>query len=185
MTAWYIARAGGMVAYALLSAAVIVGLTLSGRTSSKRWPRFALEDVHRFLGLLTGTFIGVHVFGLLIDSYIRFSIADVVIPGSASYRPLWTALGIVSAELLGALAITNHYRKRIPHSVWKQAHRLNFAVWALALFHGIFAGTDTGSAWAVGLYTVSAATVGALTYIRLGGMRDQAALRTSPPPTPR
>jgi sulfoxide reductase heme-binding subunit YedZ len=167
MTAWYIARAGGIVAYALLSASVIVGLLLSGRPASKRWPKFALEDVHRFLGILTGIFIAVHAFGLLIDTYLPFSIADLVIPGAASYRPLPTALGVVAAELLCALAITNHYRRRIPHALWRKAHRLNFAVWVLALFHGIFAGTDSGSPWAVTLYGLSAATVGGLTYLRV------------------
>jgi sulfoxide reductase heme-binding subunit YedZ len=167
MTAWYIARAGGIVAYALLTASVIVGLLLSGRSPSKRWPKFALEDVHRFLGILAGIFIVVHAFGLLIDNYLPFSITDLVVPGAASYRSFWTALGVVSAELLGALAITNHYRRRIPHALWRKAHRLNFAVWVLALFHGIFAGTDTGSAWAITLYGLSAATVAGLTYVRI------------------
>jgi len=26
-----------------------------------RWPRFSLEDVHRFIGLLVGTFVAIHV----------------------------------------------------------------------------------------------------------------------------
>jgi hypothetical protein len=99
-----------MVAYALLSAGVIVGLLLSGRAPSKRWPRFAIEDVHRFLGLLTGVFIALHAFGLLIDSYLPFSLADLIVPGAAPYRSLATAAGVVAAELLAALAVTNHYR---------------------------------------------------------------------------
>jgi hypothetical protein len=53
MTIWYIERAGGILAYALLSSSVILGLTLSGRAKLLGWPRFALEDVHRFVGLLT------------------------------------------------------------------------------------------------------------------------------------
>jgi sulfoxide reductase heme-binding subunit YedZ len=167
MTAWYVARAGGIVAFALLTASVVVGLLLSGRPASKRWPKFALEDVHRFLGILTGIFIGVHALGLLVDNYLPFSISDLVIPGSAPYRPLATAFGVVAAELLGALAITNHYRRRIPHALWRKAHRLNFAVWLLALVHGIFAGTDTGSVWAVSLYSLSAATVAGLTFLRV------------------
>lgn len=167
MTAWYIVRAGGIVAFALLTAAVVVGLLLSGRPASKRWPKFALEDVHRFLGILAAVFIGVHALGLLLDSYLPFSIRDLVVPGTAPYRPVATALGVVAAELLGALAITNHYRRRIPNALWKKAHRLNFAVWLLALAHGIFAGTDSGSAWAIALYGVSAALVGGLTYRRI------------------
>ena len=45
---WYIARAGGVVAYVLLSAVVALGLTMTGKKSMQRWPRFAMEDVHRF-----------------------------------------------------------------------------------------------------------------------------------------
>jgi sulfoxide reductase heme-binding subunit YedZ len=167
MTAWYIARAGGIVAFALLTASVVVGLLLSGRPASKRWPKFALEDVHRFLGILTGIFIAVHALGLLVDNYLPFSIADLVVPGAAPYRSLATALGVVAAELLGALAITNHYRRRIPHTLWRKAHSLNFAVWLLALAHGIFAGTDSGSTWAMTLYALSVATVAGLTYLRI------------------
>jgi sulfoxide reductase heme-binding subunit YedZ len=167
MTAWYIARAGGIVAFALLTASVVVGLLLSGKPASKRWPKFAIEDVHRFLGVLAGIFIAVHALGLLLDSYLPFSVADLVVPGSGPYRPVATAFGIVAAELLGALAITNHYRRRIPHALWRKAHRLNFAVWLLALVHGIAAGTDSGSAWAISLYSLSAAAVAGLTYIRV------------------
>src|SRR5256714_13721435 len=58
---WYAARAAGIVAYLLLSAVVVLGLTLSGRRRLPRWPRFALEDVHRFAGILTGTFVAIHV----------------------------------------------------------------------------------------------------------------------------
>ena len=55
--AWYAARAGGMLAFVLLTASVVAGLLLSGRVRLGRWPRFALEDVHGFLGLLAGSFI--------------------------------------------------------------------------------------------------------------------------------
>ena len=129
-TAWYAARAGGMLAFALLTASVVLGLALSGRarprrrlggadnqdaralpvrpsaltgraarplfqTTSERWPRFAVEDVHRFVGLLAGGFVGVHVLALLVDTYVPFSLAQVLVPGASSYRPLATGLGVV------------------------------------------------------------------------------------------
>jgi len=51
---WYVARAGGILAYLLLSSSVVAGLLLSGRARLPRWLRFALEDVHRFLGAWQG-----------------------------------------------------------------------------------------------------------------------------------
>jgi sulfoxide reductase heme-binding subunit YedZ len=164
---WYVARAGGMVAFALLTITVVAGLTLSGRAQLRAWPRFAVEDVHRFLGLLTGTFIFIHVFALFIDGYMPFSLTEIIVPGAASYRPLATALGTVAMELLLAVAITNHYRQRLSYSFWRRAHYLTFAVWLFALVHGLLSGSDSGSAWATALYVTAAGLVPALVVWRV------------------
>jgi sulfoxide reductase heme-binding subunit YedZ len=164
---WYAARAGGMLAFVLLTSSVVAGLMLSSRDRLKHWPRFALEDVHRFLGLLAGSFIVLHGGALLLDSYLPFTLGSLLIPGTAPYRPLSVALGIVGAELLVALAIANRYRKQLGHKFWKRTHYLNFAVWALALVHGLAAGTDTSTPWAVAIYVVSASLVVGLTVRRV------------------
>jgi hypothetical protein len=49
---WYAARAGGVVAYVLLSTSVAFGIALAGRAHLPGLPRFGIEEVHRFLGLL-------------------------------------------------------------------------------------------------------------------------------------
>ena len=166
-TTWYIARAGGLLAFTLLTASVALGLLLSRREHFKSWPRFALEDVHRFVSLLAGTFIVVHVGSLLFDSYLPFSLANVLVPGTAPYRSLPVAAGVVAAELLAALAVTNRYRDSLPRNFWRRAHYLNFAVWLLAFVHGIFAGTDASTPWGITLYLASAGVVGALVAGRL------------------
>jgi len=105
---WYAARAGGVIAYLLLSTSVVLGLTMSGKRSLELWPRFAIENVHRFLGILTGTFIVIHIVAIAIDAYLPFSPWSLFIPMISKYRPLWVALGIVAAELLLALAVAKH-----------------------------------------------------------------------------
>jgi len=172
--AWYVDRAGGLVAFALLTVSVILGILLSGRARSS-WPRFALEDVHRFAGILAGVFIAVHGVGVLLDGYFHFSLADLIVPGTAPYRPLATALGVVAAELLAALAVTNRLRKTISYAAWRRLHYLNFAVWLLALFHGIAAGSDSDTLWALAFYTVAAGSVAALTLWRVLRLRPRAA----------
>jgi predicted ferric reductase len=163
--AWYVARAGGMVAFGLLTASVLLGIVLAGRKTLPRWPRFAVEDVHRFAGTLTWTFVGVHIAGLLVDTYIGFSLGQVLIPFTSSYRRVATAAGIVGAELLAAIGLANRLKDRIPHAFWRSAHYLNFVVWALALGHGITAGSDTHAGSARLVYLVSAASVaGALAW---------------------
>ena len=160
---WYAARAAGIVAYLLLSAVVVLGLTLSGRRRLPRWPRFALEDVHRFAGILTGTFVAIHVATIAIDSYTPFSLTALVVPLVSSFKPLPVALGIVSAELLVALAVTNRLRGRgLSYRAWRRAHYLAFAVWAAAAAHGITAGTDRSGAWLLLVYGVSIAAIGGL-----------------------
>jgi len=175
---WYSARAGGMVAYILLTAAVLVGLAMSGRERIDGWPRFALEDVHRFLGALTGLFIALHVFTLAVDAEANLPLGSLVVPFVSSYRPVWTGIGIVAAELLLALAVANHYRSRISHRTWRRLHYLNFVVWIAATGHGLGAGTDTGSFPFAVVYGMAIACVGVLTARRV--LRTTAELRRAP-----
>ncbi len=165
---WYAARASGVAAYVALSLVVSLGLALGGKAQSRRWPRFSVEDVHRFGGLLVGSLIGVHVLTIAADSYLPFSLTQLLVPFTARYRPLWTGLGIAAAELLLALAITNRYRRRLPYRFWRTAHYLNFAVWALASLHGLMAGTDRGAVWLALLYGAAVAVVVALLVWRFG-----------------
>ena len=175
--AWDAARAGGVVAFCLLTVCVLVGLLQAGRPRLERWPHIALEDVHRFAGVLAGSFLVVHVGALLLDGYVPFSLADVLIPGHAAYRPLPTALGVVSLELLVAVAVTNRVRSQLPYRVWRRVHYAAFAVWALALVHGVTVGSDRSSAWALGLYAVASAAVAGLAAWRILNRRDQTGAR--------
>jgi methionine sulfoxide reductase heme-binding subunit len=164
---WYAARAGGVVAYILLSAVIVIGLALAGKERVPGWPRFALEDVHRFGGLLVGAFVSAHALMILIDSQAHMSLAQLLIPFSASYRPLWTGLGTVAAELLLALAVANHYRKRISYRLWRRSHYLNFAVWIAATAHGLGAGTDRSSVWFLWMYFIAIGAVAGFTVRRV------------------
>jgi sulfoxide reductase heme-binding subunit YedZ len=156
---WYAARAAGVAAYLLLTVVVTLGMTMASGRKLQRWPKFALEDVHRFGGLLVGSFVTIHVVTIAMDAYLPFSLASIVVPFVASYRTLYTALGIVAAELLLALAITNRYRDRLPYRFWRRAHYLNFAVWGGATVHGLGSGTDRSTPWLLALFTASVAVV--------------------------
>ena len=127
---WYAARAAGVIAYVLLTAVVLVGLTLAGKLKTKTWPKFAVTDLHRFGSLLVGVFIGLHVLTIALDTYTPFSVTQLVVPFASSYRPVWVALGIVSTELLIAVAVTNALKSRIPYRWWRRAHFATFLVWA-------------------------------------------------------
>lgn len=165
---WYAARAAGVVAYALLTSGVLLGVLLGGRARLRRWPAFAVTDVHRFVALLAGAFVALHVAAVLLDGYVHFSLAQALLPGASSYRPFWTALGTVALELLTAIGISNLLRKRLGHSRWRRIHYLTFAVWAGATAHGVGAGTDVGAEWLRLLYVVSVGGVAAAVAWRVG-----------------
>jgi methionine sulfoxide reductase heme-binding subunit len=165
---WYATRASGISAYVILTVVVCIGMSMGGKAQSKSWPRFSIEDIHRFGGLLVGALVTIHVVTIAVDSFLPFSVLNLVVPFTASYRPFWTGLGIAAAELLLALAITNHYRKRLPYSFWRKAHYANFAVWTFAALHGVMSGTDRSVWWLAIIYGLSIASVATLAVWRFG-----------------
>jgi sulfoxide reductase heme-binding subunit YedZ len=152
--AWEIDQAGGIVAYLLLSAAVLVGLGLAARPRFS-WPRFAVDDLHRYLGVLAAAFIAVHVLAAVAAG---LTLGQAVDPLAHAYGGAWTGVGAAATELLVALAVTNRLRHRIPYRLWRRAHTLNLLVWAGATAHGLGA----GGAHAPGLFVVVEVTVALL-----------------------
>jgi len=160
------ARAAGITAYLLLSGVVLLGLTMASKKPLARWPRFALEDVHRFGGLLVGSFVAIHVVTVAVDAWLPFTLTSLIVPFTSRYRPLWVGLGVVAAELLVALAVSNHYRQRLQYAFWRRAHYLNFLVWGAATVHGIGSGTDRSSPWLLSVYAVAVGAVAATAAVR-------------------
>jgi predicted ferric reductase len=156
---WYAARSAGIVAYLLLSGSVVLGLLMSTR-ARLGWPRFAVEDVHRFVAKLTGVFIVIHGGALLLDQVVPFTLSQELIPFTSSYRPFGVGLGIVSAELLGAIAITNALRAEIPHRLWRRVHTLTIVVWLGTTAHLLLVGTDRADPWLLGLCAAAVTAVG-------------------------
>ena len=84
---WYVARAGGLVAYGLLAASILWGLAVSTRLLG-RWPAPGWTlDLHRYLGGLALSFSGIHLAALLLDSYIQFDLLDLLVPFASTWRP--------------------------------------------------------------------------------------------------
>ncbi len=152
----------------LVSASVLAGILLAGKVRVPGLPRFAVEDVHRFLGLLAGLFIAIHVGSIALDTVVPFSLSQLVIPFTSDYRPLATGLGVVAVELLIAVAMTNRLRSRLPYTVWRRAHYATLAVWLLATVHGILSGTDRSQTWLLAVYAHNR---------RAGGGRGRPAVR--------
>jgi len=165
--AWFLSRASGLVAFALLSASVILGLLLSTRTAKQLMPARVAADLHTFLSVLTLVFLGLHGGALLFDGFFHFTPLSLLVPFASPYEPLWTGLGVIGAWGTALVAASVRVRKQIGYATWRRLHYVSFLAYVLSLVHGMTAGTDTGLPAVQLLYIGSAAFVTALLMLRL------------------
>lgn len=158
-TFWILARASGLVAYALLTSSVLAGIVLKARPLGARPRPASIADTHRFLAVLGLGAVALHGIALVLDRTVTISPAALVLPGLVPYRPLWTALGVVAAELMALVYLSFGLRRRIGARAWRRLHWLTYPIFALATAHGVMAGTDSGRTWVVAVY---GAAVGAV-----------------------
>jgi sulfoxide reductase heme-binding subunit YedZ len=142
---WLLSRAAGSVALVTASVSVGVGLLVGMRLAVPG--RRNLVPIHEATALVTLAFTALHAFALLGDGFVHLGLAGIAVPFAGGYRPLWTALGIVSAYGLAVLGISYYARDRIGTARWRRLHRLTAGFWVLAVAHTVGTGTDAGSAW--------------------------------------
>jgi predicted ferric reductase len=139
---WYTARAGGLVAWGLVLASCIWGLLLALRVGGRRpGPAWHLS-LHRYLGALALVFLAVHVGALIADSFVQFSLADVLVPFATTWHPLAVAWGIIGMYLVVTIEVTSLLRQRISNAVWRGVHLTSYVVFVVTTIHMLTAGTD-------------------------------------------
>ncbi len=166
---WYIARSAGLVAWALLSASVIWGLTMTNKArpfGHKPRPAWML-DLHRWLGGLATIFVGVHIVAILLDSFVNFSVVSVLVPFTAAWRTAAVAWGVVAMWLMLAVELTSLARRRLPRKAWRLIHGASFPLFGLATLHAFTAGTDARSLLFIGTAVPVILAVAALTARRV------------------
>jgi len=151
-TFWILARASGLAAYMLLTSSILAGIVLKARPFGRALRAAAVTDVHRFLAFLGLGLVCMHGVALVLDQTVDISVAALLVPGLVPYRPLWTALGVVAAELMLLVYASFAVRRRIGARAWRRLHWFTYAVFALATVHGLAAGSDSGRLWALVLY---------------------------------
>jgi predicted ferric reductase len=166
---WYVARAAGLLSWALVTASVLWGLLISTKaTTFGHRPRPAwLLDLHRFLGGLASIFVGVHVVAIVLDSYVHFTLLSVLVPFVGSWKPTAVAWGIAGMYLLAAVELTSLARKRLPRRVWRVTHLASFPLFVVASVHGVTAGTDATNRMFVLVVAAAAAAIAGLTALRV------------------
>jgi sulfoxide reductase heme-binding subunit YedZ len=171
---WITSRAAGGAALFLASASVTVGLMISAKR--ERANKRDLRAVHEALSLTALAMVAVHGLALLGDSYLDPGLAGIAIPFVSFYRPVWTALGILSGYGLVALGLSYYLRDRIGAARWRRLHRLTAIFWLAAVAHTIGAGSDAVEPWfllaSAALVVPAAALLGLRWLSRVWGPRE-------------
>jgi sulfoxide reductase heme-binding subunit YedZ len=167
---WYLARSTGAVSLLLLTVTLVLGVTDVQRLSSRRWPRFVLDSLHRNVALLAVCFLAIHILMAVVDSFTKIRLWDAVVPFVGSYRPFWLGLGALAFDLMLAVTVTSMLRRWVGFASWRAVHWLSYASWPVALLHGLGTGSDTKSAWMLGLTLACFAAVLAAVSSRVAGV---------------
>jgi predicted ferric reductase len=141
---WYLSRASAMVAYALLWLSMALGLIITNKLA-RIWPGGpSAFDLHQFASLIGLAFALFHALILMGDKYINYNLAQVLVPfNSTGYKPVWVGVGQIGFYLLAMVGLSFYVRKRLGQRTWRLIHYFSFLTFALAVLHGIFAGTDS------------------------------------------
>lgn len=171
-SAWYLSRASAFVAYVLLWWSMLLGLSITSK-AARLWPGGpAASALHEHASLLGLAFAVLHALVLLADTYIGYTLPQILIPFASSSMPLWVGFGQVALYAMALVTFSFYVRRWIGARTWRTLHFLSFAVFVLALGHGVVSGTDTSTIWATLLYAGTGLSVLAMTFYRIVATRS-------------
>ena len=173
---WLASRASGLVALALITLSVGVGLAMAGKAFRKPGLPRKLMALHEHAALGGLIAIAVHGITLLGDRWLHPGPAGIAVPFVMDYRPVYTGLGIVAGYLAAALGLSFYVRKRIGAKLWRKLHRATIAVYVLAVIHTLGAGSDV--AWVRPAMLITGAPILDLLTLRMLPQRPRGERRT-------
>jgi DMSO/TMAO reductase YedYZ heme-binding membrane subunit len=169
---WFLTRASGIVALALMFAAVADGLVFSGREGGRRLRPAWWMDLHRGLGGYALIFTGVHLVTAF-GADLGVGLAEIFVPGAASWDTTAFTLGVLAFYAMGVIVFTSWPKRRLPRRAWHLVHLMSIPAAVLAAVHSYQLGTDAKTPAAV---VLAAVAVGLVTYpltLRILGLRDR------------
>jgi methionine sulfoxide reductase heme-binding subunit len=149
---WFITRSAGMIAYLLLWLSTIWGLAISSKIIDRLLHRSFTFDFHQVLSLLALGFLGLHVFILMADQYLPYSLSQILVPFLSPYRPFWVGIGVLAFYISILVSVTFYMRQKIGMKTFRLIHYTSLIGYLGATLHGIFAGTDSSLPAAMLMY---------------------------------
>jgi len=144
---WYITRSSAVVGWVLLTLSALWGILLKTRilrgADNPEW----LKVVHRFLSSLAVLMVVTHMASLYLDTYVEFTVLDLLIPFRSTFELVGVAMGVFGMWGMVLVWATALAMDRLPQKLWKGIHYLSYgSLFAVALHSGMV-GTDVGAPW--------------------------------------
>ncbi len=172
---WLISRASGIVALGVVSATVMLGLTMSAKLLRRPGLGKTLVSLHEHLALVGLGAIAVHGLALLGDPWLHPGLGGLAVPFTLAYKPVATGLGVIGGYLAALLGLSFYVRRRIGVRLWRRLHRATILVWVLGAVHTLGAGSDAGTLWLRALVLAPAVPIVYLFVLRVLGGRARPA----------
>lgn len=142
---WFLSRASGIVAWALLCAAIVWGVLLSTRMLRQIDRPAWLLDLHKWFAALSIIGVAIHLGALVADNYVDFGWQELAIPMASTWQPGPVAWGVIAAYLLLAVQVTSLVIRKLPRRLWRAVHLTSYAMFAMTSVHSFTAGTDASN----------------------------------------
>ena len=139
---WYASRATGVLSIVLLTVVLVLGLVTSGRRRPHGESATIVVALHRWLSLGMLVLLGAHIATAVAETYVSIDAISAVLPFTAGYEPLWVGLGTLAFDILLAVVASSLLRRGLSERAWRRVHLLSYAMWPMAVVHGLALGTS-------------------------------------------
>lgn len=129
-------------------------------------------------------FIVAHVITSVVETYVDIGWLSLLLPFTSGYATFAVGLGTIVFDLLLAVVITGLLRHRLSTRVFRAVHWLSYALWPIALLHGVLATSTDGPLVTVVAIACAAAGAAAILWRSLRGDDDGRARARAYDPAP-
>lgn len=130
----------GLVALALLTVNILLGLLISVRYDPIRsWPHkyFDVFQFHNWTGYIALAASALHPLPLLDSARMSFTWGQIAWPVHAPSQPDANLIGSISLYLVAVVVLTSYFRVALGRKSWKFIHYLSYFAAALFFLHSL------------------------------------------------
>ncbi|MFI5240130.1 MAG: hypothetical protein ACHQUB_00235 [Candidatus Saccharimonadia bacterium] len=150
---WYVIRAAGFIAAGLIIILMLSGIGQVTGLSYRIVEPIKAWAIHKALAIALCVSIAIHVGFLLMDHFIHFSLAQILIPFTSTYNNGTVFSGLALGGVAIALGVLAMYGVVVivlsslgwidsRRNLWHQLHYISYAVALFVFLHALYSGSD-------------------------------------------